>query len=397
MEEAEEVEQSPSARAGRALSLSQAANGGSSAKSAPSKGRAVHPHQQHGFPGEMVVSFSLDTARRQLRGQRGTHRTPPPPAQGGALSGVPSLSAGGAPTFGASLGAGGARSVPDAGSLERSTRVGVAEVEGQLARVLPKAAFQSMAVLGQFNLGFMIARAQRPRPGGEGGGSSDGGVSGASGGDAAGAGAGASTEADDAIDRGDLYIIDQHAADEKSRFEGLRSATELHTQRLIAPLPLHLTAADELAVIEHMDVFRANGLHIAVDEQAPPTQRLQLVALPFSKETVFGVSDVHELVTLVAEADGGAPTLPKLRAMYAMRACRSAVMIGTHLDEKKMTALVRKLARLEQPWNCPHGRPTLRHLVDLAQLATTECATAFERERRGCRRSVQDAGEPHLL
>ena len=57
--------------------------------------------------------------------------------------------------------------------------------------------------------------------------------------------------------------------------------------------------------------------------------------------------------------------LPKLRSMFAMRACRSAVMIGTALDQPKMTSLVRQAATLEQPWNCPHGRPTLRHLVDL--------------------------------
>ena len=153
---------------------------------------------------------------------------------------------------------------------------------------------------------------------------------------------------------------------------------QARTDRLVDEFML---AADELLVIDHMHVFNANGFHMSVDAAAPPTQRLHLVALPFSKETVFGPADVHELVTLLSEAPGGHCTLPKLRAMFARRACRSSVMIGTALDEPKMTSLVRKLASLDQPWNCPHGRPTLRHLVDLEQLANTAAATEFEQSR----------------
>ena len=60
-----------------------------------------------------------------------------------------------------------------------------------------------------------------------------------------------------------------------------------------------------------------------------------------------------------------------------MRACRSAVMIGTALEPAKMRTLVSQLARLDQPWNCPHGRPTLRHLVSLDALAQQAAAKAF--------------------
>ena len=74
-------------------------------------------------------------------------------------------------------------------------------------------------------------------------------------------------------------------------------------------------------------------------------------------------------MTLLAEAPGQDVSLPKLRSMFASRACRSATMIGTHLEVPKMRALVRQLATLNQPWNCPHGRPTLRHLLDLSRMA----------------------------
>jgi DNA mismatch repair protein PMS2 len=42
-------------------------------------------------------------------------------------------------------------------------------------------------------------------------------------------------------------------------------------------------------------------------------------------------------------------------------------MIGTALQPAEMKAIVTKLETMEQPWNCPHGRPTMRHLVDVRQ------------------------------
>ena len=54
--------------------------------------------------------------------------------------------------------------------------------------------------------------------------------------------------------------------------------------------------------------------------------------------------------------------------MFASRACRSAVMIGTSMTREHMLRIVRQMAAMDQPWNCPHGRPTMRHLIDLSML-----------------------------
>ena len=55
----------------------------------------------------------------------------------------------------------------------------------------------------------------------------------------------------------------------------------------------------------------------------------------------------------------------KVRRLFAMRACRSSVMIGTPLTRLMMQRLVRRMADVDKPWNCPHGRPTMRHLLSL--------------------------------
>jgi DNA mismatch repair protein PMS2 len=45
--------------------------------------------------------------------------------------------------------------------------------------------------------------------------------------------------------------------------------------------------------------------------------------------------------------------LPRVSKMFASRACRSAIMIGTALDKRTMRRVVANMATLEQPWNCP--------------------------------------------
>lgn len=95
------------------------------------------------------------------------------------------------------------------------------KVERELSRVIHKADFETMQIAGQFNLGFIIAR-RRQRIGGGGGGTSGGSTS-----DAAEEAAGEGQWMDD------LFIVDQHAADEKYNFETLQAETRIRSQKLI--------------------------------------------------------------------------------------------------------------------------------------------------------------------
>lgn len=61
----------------------------------------------------------------------------------------------------------------------------------------------------------------------------------------------------------------------------------------------------------------------------------------------------------------------RVRSMFASRACRKSVMIGQALSKRTMKQLIEHMGEIEHPWNCPHGRPTMRHLVNLALLQDT--------------------------
>ncbi|SCU85203.1 LAMI_0C10462g1_1 [Lachancea mirantina] len=207
------------------------------------------------------------------------------------------------------------------------------EGENYLTLTVSKKDFKQMEIVGQFNLGFIIVTRKQNS-------------------------------------KYDLFIVDQHASDEKYNFEVLQRTTNFKSQRLIAPRPIEMSIIDELVVLDNLEVFEKNGfkLKIAENEEVTNKPRVEVVSLPVSRKTMFDLNDLQELIHLVKDSDGldkSSIRCSKIRAMFAMRACRSSVMVGKPLTRKSMTQIVRNLSELDKPWNCPHGRPTMRHLMEL--------------------------------
>ncbi|KAL9938418.1 hypothetical protein V8E36_003041 [Tilletia maclaganii] len=239
-----------------------------------------------------------------------------------------------------------------------------AEAEAQLQRVISKSDFRQMQIVGQFNLGFIIAR-RRVRVRVRSWAREEDGVAERHGEASAG-------EADEDAYKwtDDLFIVDQHASDEKYNFERLQADTIIRSQRLIQPRRLELPASDELVAIEHEETLKKNGFELQIDEDAQAGSRLKLVAQPLSKNVSFGPKDLAELIHLLGNlTPGSAQALTmrcsKARAMFASRACRSSVMVGRALNVRQMRTILDHMGTIEQPWNCPHGRPTMRHLVSM--------------------------------
>ena len=199
--------------------------------------------------------------------------------------------------------------------------------EKELKKQLEKQNFYQMNICGQFNLGFIIT----------------------------------------ALDK-DLFIIDQHATDEKYNFETLQRTTVIKSQKMVRPQTLELTSVNESILLENLTVFEKNGFLFDVDEEAASTLRVKLVSLPMSKNWTFGKEDIDEMIFMLSEmsAEENTSSLRPSRVlkMLASRACRSSVMIGRSLSMSEMVRLVQHMAEIEQPWNCPHGRPTIRHLIN---------------------------------
>ncbi|KAI4096325.1 MAG: hypothetical protein LQ344_001151 [Seirophora lacunosa] len=222
------------------------------------------------------------------------------------------------------------------------------DAERKLSLTVGKEDFARMKIVGQFNLGFILT--VRPST---------------------------SSTTDD-----EVFIIDQHASDEKYNFERLQASTTVQNQRLVRPKVLDLTAIEEENVAEHNAALLENGFVVSIDQsgESPVGQRCRLISLPMSREVTFDLSDLEELITLLGDSPTSTsapatasqsttsrhvPRPSKIRKLFAMRACRSSVMIGKTLQLRQMEKLVRNMGEIDKPWNCPHGRPTMRHVIGL--------------------------------
>lgn len=76
--------------------------------------------------------------------------------------------------------------------------------------------------------------------------------------------------------------------------------------------------------------------------------------------------DFEELVFHLETNELLKPHCRKILAFFASKACRGATMIGDPLTIQRMNQIVKHMAEIEQPWNCPHGRPTMRLLTYLS-------------------------------
>ncbi|CAH2307137.1 mismatch repair endonuclease PMS2 [Pelobates cultripes] len=171
--------------------------------------------------------------------------------------------------------------------------------ETELRKAISKEMFAKMEIIGQFNLGFIITKLDS-----------------------------------------DLFIIDQHATDEKYNFEILQQTTVLQGQRLIAPQTLSLTAVNECVLMDNLEIFKKNGFDFIFDENAIVMERVKLISLPTSKNWTFGQQDIDELIFMLSDSPGVMCRPSRVRQMFASRACRKSVMIGTALNAHEMRKLV---------------------------------------------------------
>ncbi|CAH6721197.1 DNA mismatch repair protein Pms1p [[Candida] jaroonii] len=169
--------------------------------------------------------------------------------------------------------------------------------------IINKVNFQEMKIVGQFNLGFIITKFN-----------------------------------------GNLFIVDQHASDEKFNYEQLLNNYKIKSQRLITPISVDLNLIEKYKLDN--ETMEMNGFKL--------NDKNQLINLPIYKNNLFNTEDFIEFLNF--------GRISKKEKILASKACRKSIMIGQHLTRPTMKRVVQNLSNLDKPWNCPHGRPTVRFL-----------------------------------
>lgn len=152
-----------------------------------------------------------------------------------------------------------------------------------------------------------------------------------------------------------LYIIDQHAAHEKVNYERMMCGyreKKISSQMLYPPVILNLSAHETELISRHMESFTDLGFEL--EPFGVNAYRLNAVPanLYVKPEDLF-----TEILGQLDSMGEGDPAV--ITEKIASMACKASVKGNMKISEKEAEALIDELLTLENPYNCPHGRPTI--------------------------------------
>ena len=154
-----------------------------------------------------------------------------------------------------------------------------------------------------------------------------------------------------------LYVVDQHAAHEKVMFERLMkkmSEKTVLSQHLLPPKVLHLSGVEHITVMQNLNLFQQAGFEL----EDFGDDSIVLRAMP---DDIMGVDPellFQELLGVLVDNIGTLSIdffVEKLSGM----ACKAAIKGNTTISDKEADTLIDEMLSLDNPYNCPHGRPTM--------------------------------------
>ena len=204
-------------------------------------------------------------------------------------------------------------------------------------KTIEKEDFKKMNVIGQFNKGFIITELNKS-----------------------------------------LFIIDQHAADEKINYETLLKNLTITRQPTICPIKVDMfSIAEKNTIYSQKDLYSQLGFNLHKEHD-----NIYITTFPSIYSYKFKYEDFVNIVRKLQEKnyniiegkfknDKNNDLVKKLflsdsvLKYIATKACRMSIMIGVTLDKNRMEQVLSDMSKILSPWNCPHGRPTMRLLHEL--------------------------------
>ncbi|WP_423801793.1 DNA mismatch repair endonuclease MutL [Neobacillus sp. SAB-20_R2A] len=156
-----------------------------------------------------------------------------------------------------------------------------------------------------------------------------------------------------------LYIIDQHAAQERLKYEYFREkvgrvAPEL--QEMLVPLTFEYSTDDYIKITEHKDELEKVGVFLEEFGINSFIVRSHPQWLPKGQEKEI-IEEMVEQLLLMKKVD-----IKKLREEAAiMMSCKASIKANRHLRDDEIQALLDDLRKASDPFTCPHGRPIIVH------------------------------------
>ncbi|HSB76025.1 MAG TPA: DNA mismatch repair endonuclease MutL [Terriglobales bacterium] len=172
-----------------------------------------------------------------------------------------------------------------------------------------------------------------------------------------------------AVNEDGLWIVDQHVAHERVLFEKIlrqRAAERVESQRLLMPIIVELTPAQQAVFAEIAEELRGNGF----DVEPFGSRTAAIKVSPAGVDAAQVEHMLHELLDQFAREEQALNLEMARGRIAASIACHAAIKVNMPLEQNKMEWLLAELAKTECPMTCPHGRPVvLRYSVKDIQRA----------------------------
>jgi DNA mismatch repair protein MutL len=156
-----------------------------------------------------------------------------------------------------------------------------------------------------------------------------------------------------------LYIIDQHAAQERIKYEYFREKVgdvQSELQELLVPITLEYSTDDALKIMEHQHELERVGVFLESFGHNSFILRSHPQWLPKGEEKELMEEMIEQLLQM-KKVD-----IHKLREEAAiMMSCKASIKANHHLRQDEIQALLDELRSTSDPFTCPHGRPIIIH------------------------------------
>ena len=161
--------------------------------------------------------------------------------------------------------------------------------------------------------------------------------------------------------RDGLYIIDQHAAQERVKYEEYRESignVDQSQQQLLVPYIFEFPADDALRLRERMALLEEVGVFLA--EYGANQFILREHPIWMAEEEIeSGIYEMCDMLLLTKEV-----SIKKYRAeLSIMMSCKRSIKANHRIDDHSARQLLYQLSQCDNPYNCPHGRPVLVHFT----------------------------------
>lgn len=154
-----------------------------------------------------------------------------------------------------------------------------------------------------------------------------------------------------------MYLIDQHAAHERALYEDFIEkfkTAAISSQQLLQPIAVNLSDSEKVVVEENMELLESFGFEI--EEFGARTYAIR--AVPYVFDAPSNVSFFMDIVDTLADKNLKSIYDTKEDAIATM-SCKAAVKGNDRLSYNEAQELIQRLLKLENPFTCPHGRPTI--------------------------------------